>query len=403
MRRKIILTKEFLYEEVIKKRKPFHKIATEFMVAAPTIKQKMQEFGLIRANSCYECSKQWLIEQNYENCLVLGDIAKLLSVSPTIIARQMKKHGLEPNIRRFVTKEFLYEEVIRKRRFINKVAEEIGCKGHYLRYSMKKYGLLKVERNYECSADWLIEQNHTKKLFLSEIAKMIDCCPGRLQKEFRKHGVALAVDCERKYKAKSEETAKRLIGKKFHSITVISFHHKERRHKYWSCSCICGKQMVVSTDSLEYGDIKSCGCRQRTSKFKSVGDLTGAKWRVIARGAKSRNLEFTITQEYAWELFIKQSRRCALTGVLLYMPSRYSINKHNKNSTSCVKASLDRIDSSLGYIPGNVQWVSWNQNKMKQNLSEDVFLRECMLNVVHQLKKRKKQPNRADIQPAYKV
>lgn len=42
-------------------------------------------------------------------------------------------------------------------------------------------------------------------------------------------------------------------------------------------------------------------------------------------------------------------------------------------------ASLDRIDSSKGYIPGNVQWVHKDVNKMKLALSEKRLLELCTL------------------------
>ena len=37
-------------------------------------------------------------------------------------------------------------------------------------------------------------------------------------------------------------------------------------------------------------------------------------------------------------------------------------------------ASLDRIDSSKGYIKGNVQWVHKNINYMKQEMTNEEFL-----------------------------
>jgi hypothetical protein len=40
-------------------------------------------------------------------------------------------------------------------------------------------------------------------------------------------------------------------------------------------------------------------------------------------------------------------------------------------------ASLDRIDSTKGYIEGNLQWVHRDINKLKKNLPDDRFVEIC--------------------------
>jgi hypothetical protein len=45
----------------------------------------------------------------------------------------------------------------------------------------------------------------------------------------------------------------------------------------------------------------------------------------------------------------------------------------NKNT-----ASLDRIDSSRGYIEGNVQWVHKMANMCKQHYSQKRFIDMCI-------------------------
>ena len=45
----------------------------------------------------------------------------------------------------------------------------------------------------------------------------------------------------------------------------------------------------------------------------------------------------------------------------------------NKNRT----ASLDRIDSKLGYTSNNIQWVHKDLNYMKSDLDQSVFIEWC--------------------------
>jgi len=102
-----------------------------------------------------------------------------------------------------------------------------------------------------------------------------------------------------------------------------------------------------------------------------VGDLTHRKWGNILVKAKERNLEVCLTMEEVWDLFLAQQGRCALTGIPLKM------DPENKRSTRGDTASLDQIDSTKGYIPGNVQWVHMGVNLMKNKFQQDYFVDMC--------------------------
>ena len=98
-------------------------------------------------------------------------------------------------------------------------------------------------------------------------------------------------------------------------------------------------------------------------------------WSKILEGAKRRRLEFTITPDYIQSLFDKQQGRCALSGLPLKLKTRYKDSEYT--------ASLDRIDSSIGYIPGNVQWVHKHINKMKMEFDNDYFIECCRQIALH--------------------
>ncbi len=111
--------------------------------------------------------------------------------------------------------------------------------------------------------------------------------------------------------------------------------------------------------------------------WRGCGDLSGSHWSAICYGAKRKNLEVIITIEDAWQLFIEQNGRCALTGVKLHFAE-------SKASRSEGNASLDRIDSSLGYIPGNCRWVEKNVNRLKNNWTDAKLLHWCRKIVAHE-------------------
>ena len=95
--------------------------------------------------------------------------------------------------------------------------------------------------------------------------------------------------------------------------------------------------------------------------------MSGKHWSGIKNSAGKRKHEFNITIEYAYNLFIQQDKKCALTGELMKLDDK--ISKHT--------ASLDRINSKIGYVEGNVQWVLREVNLMKNVLPEDKFISLC--------------------------
>ena len=84
-------------------------------------------------------------------------------------------------------------------------------------------------------------------------------------------------------------------------------------------------------------------------------------WTRAKHTAKKRELEFTITPE---DIIIPTT--CPFFGwELTFTPGQPRVN---------TTISIDRIDSSKGYIPGNVQVISWLANLMKTNATAEELL-----------------------------
>lgn len=94
----------------------------------------------------------------------------------------------------------------------------------------------------------------------------------------------------------------------------------------------------------------------------------------VENNAKKRNLEFNIDINYLYNLFLKQNRKCSLTGVNINLVTKSLRTKYELNT-----ASLDRIDSNKGYIKGNVRWVHKNINHLKSDINDDDFIFLCNL------------------------
>jgi hypothetical protein len=107
-------------------------------------------------------------------------------------------------------------------------------------------------------------------------------------------------------------------------------------------------------------------------KWNGHGEISGGIFGSIKRGAMLRGLSFEITKEDIWHLFKKQNGKCALSGLDICLP-----RSDEERITGIYTASLDRIDSSIGYTINNIQWVHKFINRMKTNLKEEEFLFLC--------------------------
>ena len=89
-------------------------------------------------------------------------------------------------------------------------------------------------------------------------------------------------------------------------------------------------------------------------------------FRYSLRCAKRRFKDVDITLEDLKETWERQNGICPYTGFKLILPENSNINEIDFFH----RASLDRIDSSLGYVKGNIQFISTPINLMKQTQSD---------------------------------
>ena len=161
-----------------------------------------------------------------------------------------------------------------------------------------------------------------------------------------------------------------IVNRKFGKVLVVkkvpNLNSTDRHHRYL-CRCDCGKEWETRKSHILRG-IKSCGCSSKT-KWNGVGEMSGQFWCILKTNAKTRNIPITITKQEAWDLFLKQDRKCAISG----LPLTFSRSMKHKEQT----ASLDRIDSSKPYSIDNVQWLHKSINLMKLNHTQEEFIQLC--------------------------
>lgn len=148
-------------------------------------------------------------------------------------------------------------------------------------------------------------------------------------------------------------------------IVAPAGHNKYAQPLYmWRC-VIC-KNIYgprTGTDIARSPYSKCCPKRgMEKSNYLGFHEITGEYIAKVKASARSCKIPYEVSAEYLWNVWIEQGRRCVYTGRAL---------------AQGVDASLDRIDSSKGYVVGNVQWLHKNVNKIKWEMTEDDFLAIC--------------------------
>lgn len=106
--------------------------------------------------------------------------------------------------------------------------------------------------------------------------------------------------------------------------------------------------------------------RKGTLDGKLINLITTSRYR-----CKESGLEHDIDTAYLRGLYAGQEGKCALSGLQMI------IRAPRKSDGFWMSISLDRIDSRIGYIQGNVQLTCTGVNLMKKDMPNEMFINFC--------------------------
>ncbi len=141
----------------------------------------------------------------------------------------------------------------------------------------------------------------------------------------------------------------------------------------WDVECLnCGKKRFINRKDHAIR-LSSNKCKQCSNKDNHPqGEYEGIRISFFNKyklGAISRDLDFEIDIDFMSKLAKKQNYKCNYSGLSLNFSGDFKK----------ITASIDRIDSSIGYLKDNVCWVHKDVNMMKQQFTEERFIEICNL------------------------
>ena len=164
-------------------------------------------------------------------------------------------------------------------------------------------------------------------------------------------------------------------GHVFGDRTVIGPAPTKNGYRRLMMRCKCGAENAVDVAQLVRHGSPCCKeCARRKNGVASKRWMGGryisltlySRWQ---KSAIKRNIPWCINMQYLDTLLEKQKFKCAFTGDDLTFDRAC---RHDGN------ASLDRTDSSQGYIEGNVLFSTKIVNIAKQSLSYSEFVDMCI-------------------------
>lgn len=200
-------------------------------------------------------------------------------------------------------------------------------------------------------------------------------------------GDTASCGCYRKQR-QSETRSAKLEGRVFGELTVEKqgagiFEGRRKVHNNsWICQCSCGNTTEVTSNALLSGNTRSCGCLAGRTNAARVSQLS--KGKISVQTIVNITKDKAIRRGHDWELSDEQAlsillQNCNYCGAEPYKFHEPSNTKYN---------GIDRIDSSKGYVIGNVVACCKNCNYTKNNMTIEEFKAHVKAMYDHMLTKR---------------
>ncbi len=148
------------------------------------------------------------------------------------------------------------------------------------------------------------------------------------------------------------EQKNNLVGKKYDKLTVIAkIGVNKKNHCFdYLCKCDCGNEIVRGSTKLKNGRSTSCGCDKKEKRNIASWKRTKPNgesgfnhlYLCYKRGAKIRNLEFSLSKDFFKKLTKQNCYWCD------QKPTQI-LKRNTSRSEPYIYNGIDRLDSLIGY------------------------------------------------------
>lgn len=152
-----------------------------------------------------------------------------------------------------------------------------------------------------------------------------------------------------------------LTGKRIGNLVVIDYAGSVKQRSHWMCKCDCGTVWKVASNNLGKTKTSRCG---KCAILPVEEALSRRIYADYKNRSTKKSQEFLLSLELFKKLIFSDCSYCGESGSNVKRVRNRKV-KYN---------GIDRIDSSKGYIVGNVQTCCKSCNSMKMDMPIRDFL-----------------------------
>lgn len=145
-----------------------------------------------------------------------------------------------------------------------------------------------------------------------------------------------------------------------YSTNPEPFKQRSLRAYYNNRDKVLSKQKARRETDPDHRSKLLAACRAYRAKIKAHDPLR-LKLKVAKERAKKLHLGYDLTIAWAKDTY---TGRCALTGL------SFQLTPEGSRGPSMFAASIDRVDSTVGYVKSNCRWVLYAINSFKNSASD---------------------------------
>lgn len=135
------------------------------------------------------------------------------------------------------------------------------------------------------------------------------------------------------------------------------------KKQYYTTKCELNRAIKINTLCI------SCHNKLAKNSKGKYKEIPISWFEIKRKKALEKGREFGFDIKYLWTIYIKQDRKCALSG----LPLDFDTDTDNG------MVSIDRINNDKGYIKRNIQLLHKDVNYMKWTFTQKYFIDLCNL------------------------